>query len=162
MLCCAVAVIFLIAMLYMCVLSPLILDEDKHSVMKQLKDTLTIEQQNTHTRIVKERMGIHMRGYGYGLVLSALILYYKMTSKSKKLTPNMMVCVTASVTFLTNYFYYILSPKKEWMVTTLVTQQQKEAWLKMYRHMQYNYHIGFLLGILAVVFMTKGVLCDSK
>ena len=105
MLCCAVAVIFLIAMLYMCVLSPLILDEDKHSVMKQLKDTLTIEQQNTHTRIVKERMGIHMRGYGYGLVLSAIILYYKINSKSKKLTPNMMVCVTASVTFLTNYYY---------------------------------------------------------
>ena len=59
-----------------------------------------------------------------------------MNSKSKKLSANMMVCITASVTFLTNYFYYILSPKKEWMVTTLVTQQQKEAWLKMYRHMQ--------------------------
>ena len=37
-------------------------------------------------------MGIHMRGYGYGLVLSAIILYYKMNSKSKKLSANMMVC----------------------------------------------------------------------
>ena len=41
MLCCPIAVVFFVAMLYMCVLSPLVLDEDKHSVMKQLKGTFT-------------------------------------------------------------------------------------------------------------------------
>ena len=68
-----------------------------------------------------------------------------------------MACITGSITFTVNYFYYILTPKSEWMILSLEGQDQKEAWLKMYRHMQFNYHVGFLLGIAAVFFLTKGI-----
>lgn len=155
--CCGVAIVFIFAMLYMCVIAPLILDENKHSIIKQLKNTLTLEQQNTYDRIKRERLAIYMRGYGLGLMLSALVLFAKFRTNSKLLTPNVVMCVTASITFVVNYFYYILSPKSEWMITSLNTERQKEAWLKMYRHMQYNYHIGFAFGILGVMFMSKGL-----
>ena len=155
--CCSVAIIFIVAKIYMCVLAPLILDENKMTVMKQLKETLTLEQQNTLDRIKKERLSIHLRGYGIGLLLSSFFLYVKYFTRASSLTPNIMVCTTAAITFTANYFYYILSPKSDWMVIHLNTQGQKQAWLKMYRHMQFQYHVGFLFGILAVIFMTKGV-----
>tara|TARA_Y100000817_G_C16855844_1_gene543955 strand:+ start:583 stop:1071 length:489 start_codon:yes stop_codon:yes gene_type:complete len=155
--CCGIAFVFIFAMLYMCVLSPLVMEESKHSVIKQLKDTLTLEQQNTYDRIKKERMQIYLSGYGLGLMLSALVLLVKYRTKSKQLTPNVIMCTTASISFVVNYFYYILSPKSEWMVTSLNTERQKQAWLKMYRYMQYNYHVGFAFGILGVMFMSKGL-----
>ena len=155
--CCNIAIVFAISMLYMCVLSPLVVEENKHSLMKKLKNTLTLEQQNTYDRIKRERLGIHLRGYGIGLLLSALVLMYKFQLNSKMLTPTVMACITGSITFTVNYFYYILTPKTEWMILSLEGDDQKEAWLKMYRHMQFNYHVGFLLGIAAVFFLTKGI-----
>jgi hypothetical protein len=56
----------------------------------------------------------------------------------------------AAVTFTVNYFYYILSPKTDWMVLNL-SKDETRAWLKVYKTMQYNYHIGMVLGILSVV-----------
>lgn len=155
--CCNIAIVFVISMLYMCVLSPLVVEESESSLIKKLKNTLTLEQQNTYERIKRERMGIHMRGYGIGLLISALVLMYKFQFYSKSLTPTAMACITASITFTVNYYYYILSPKSEWMIQSLEGADQKEAWIKMYRHMQFNYHVGFLLGIVAVFFMTKGI-----
>ena len=81
--CCNVAIVAAIAMVYMCVLSPLVTEENKHSLIKKLKDTLTLERQNTYDRIKKERMGIYMRGYGLGLLLSALILMYRYKFNNK-------------------------------------------------------------------------------
>ena len=62
-----------------------------------------------------------------------------------------LMCMVAAVTFSVNYFYYILSPKSDWMVLHLKSGEETEAWLKVYRTMQYNYHAGLVLGILAVV-----------
>ena len=156
---CGIAVMFFVAMAYMCVVSPLVLEESKYDVMRELKSKLTVEQQKKLYRIKKERTEIYLRGYGYGLILSALVLGWRMMSPSgkKSVTSTMMFCATAAITFTVNYFYYILSPKKEWMVTSLHSEEQKVAWLKVYRYMQINYHVGFVFGILAVAFMSKGI-----
>ncbi len=91
--CCGVAIVFIFAMLYMCVIAPLILDENKHSIIKQLKNTLTLEQQNTYDRIKRERLAIYMRGYGLGLMLSALVLFAKFRTNNKLLTPSLVALV---------------------------------------------------------------------
>jgi hypothetical protein len=62
-----------------------------------------------------------------------------------------LLCMVAAVTFSVNYFYYILSPKSDWMVLHLKSAEETAAWLNVYRTMQYNYHAGLVLGILAVV-----------
>jgi len=36
------------------------------------------------------------------------------------------------------------------MITLLRTDKQKSEWLKMYKSMQYYYHMSFLLGAVAV------------
>lgn len=66
-----------------------------------------------------------------------------------------MVCIVLATSFLTNYFYYILSPKTDWMLNHVEgpeaqAKQQVQAWLQMYRTMQFYYHAGLVLGILGV------------
>ena len=54
-----------------------------------------------------------------------------------------------------NYLYYILKPKKDYMVPHLTTKPQREAWLAIYKEMQYRCKMGFVLGIVA--FMLYGL-----
>ena len=61
-----------------------------------------------------------------------------------------LVCTVIATAFVTNYFYYILHPKSDWMLDHLQNKQEIKAWLLMYREMQYNYHMGLVLGIVAV------------
>ena len=49
-------------------------------------------------------------------------------------------------------FYYILMPKKDYMLKYLKDKEDIENWWKVYRVMQYHYHLGFVLGLLAVIF----------
>ena len=61
-----------------------------------------------------------------------------------------VICIVMSISFITNYFYYILSPKSDWMLNHVNDKEQVKAWLQMYREMSYNYHLGLVLGIIAV------------
>ena len=68
------------------------------------------------------------------------------------LSTTSMVCLVLATSFITNFFYYILSRKKNWMLNSIDTPEQTKAWLKMYRGMQVYYHTGLVLGIIAVGF----------
>jgi ABC-type multidrug transport system fused ATPase/permease subunit len=61
--------------------------------------------------------------------------------------------------FLTNYFHYILSPKSDWMLNHMNNQEEVKSWLLMYREMQYNYHMGLVLGIIAVGILAFAFRC---
>ncbi len=111
-------------------------------IVKQYKSSLTGDLLERYNKISRERLAISYYGYALGLVLSLLIIYLvKMNTQSK-------VCITIVITFLTNYFYYILSPKSDWMLDHLHSPEEIKSWLKMYREMQYNYHLGIVLGII--------------
>ena len=66
------------------------------------------------------------------------------------LSTTSMVCLVLATSFITNYFYYILSPKKNWMLNHIETPEQTKPWLEMYRKMQVYYHTGLVLGIIAI------------
>ena len=70
-----------------------------------------------------------------------------------------LVCTVMATCFLTNYFYYMLSPKSDWMLNHVNGPEQTKAWLQMYREMQYNYHFGLVLGIAAVGMMAFAFRC---
>ena len=95
-------------------------------------------------------MTISYYGYGLGLLFSLLIIFYNVKIKANKMNTFPLVCTVIATCFLTNYFYYILSPKSDWMLNHTTNQEQVKAWLIMYREMSYNYHAGLALGIVAV------------
>jgi uncharacterized protein YacL len=122
----------------------------KSKIVQEYKKQLPSNLQNLYEKISGERMRLNYYGYVLGLVLSLIIIWYNYSLKRNKLTNTSLVCLVIVVSFFTNYFYYILSPKTTYMLQHINSPEQTKAWLSMYREMQYNYHFGFIVGIVAV------------
>jgi uncharacterized membrane protein YkgB len=122
----------------------------KSEVVKQYKTRLPKDLQIRYENISRERMMISYYGYGLGVLLSLVIIFYNKKMKGKLLSNASLVCIVLSVSFFTNYFYYMLSPKTDWMLNHVKNPEETKAWLQMYREMQFNYHLGLVLGIIAV------------
>jgi hypothetical protein len=120
----------------------------KSNLMKQLSK----KEQNHYKSIIKHRKNIYYQGLFFGLLLSILFIYYN------KLKDKTVILFSAlSITFVVNYFYYILYPKTDYMAKHLTTEKQRDAWLKIYKTMQFNYHFGFVLGLVGMFFVARAI-----
>ena len=141
---CAISAVFIIGMIYM-----------NYSVAEsqitiKYRSQLPENLQKIYQQITNERTTIYYQGYVLGFIFSLFIILGNVYSNHKMLSTTAMVCVVLAISFITNYFYYILSPKKNWMLNYITTPDQTKAWLQMYRGMQTYYHTGLVLGIIAV------------
>ncbi len=141
---CMISAVFIIGMIYFYNRT------DKSEIVKRYKENMPVELQKRYEKIAMERMTISYYGYGLGLLFSLLIIFYNVKIKTNRMNTFAMVCTVIATCFLTNYFYYILSPKSDWMLNHTTNQEEVKAWLIMYREMSYNYHAGLALGIIAV------------
>jgi uncharacterized membrane protein YkgB len=148
-----ISAVFVIGMIYFYNMT------DKSEVVKHYKQKLSSDQQKRYEKIVEERTKISYTGYVLGLVISLFIIFYNMNLKGAKLSNTSVVCVVIATSFLTNYFYYTLSPKTDWMLNHMNSQEEVRSWLQMYREMQYNYHMGIVLGIIAVGVLAYAFRC---
>ena len=141
---CSFSFIFILGMIYF-------YNTTSHNkFVNEYKSNFPPDLQKLYDKISHERLVISYYGYLLGLILSIIIIFYNIRFKKNKLTNTSLICVVISTSFLTNYFYYILSPKSDWMLNHITDPELVKKWLKMYRIMQLNYHIGIVLGIIAV------------
>jgi hypothetical protein len=147
---CMVSAVFVIGMIYFYNMT------DKSKIVKHYKLFLSNDLQKRYDRITKERTIISYQGYILGVILSLGIIFY---IKKERLTTSASVCIVIATAFVTNYFYYILHPKTDWMLNHMDNQEEVKAWLIMYREMQYNYHMGLVLGIIAVGILAFAFRC---
>ena len=124
----------------------------KSQTIQKYEAQLPEDLRNIYKKIQRERLNIYYYGYALGFILSLIIIIYNYQNKSKISTAH-MICVVISTSFITNYFYYMLSPKTSWMLDHIKSPEQTKAWLEMYKVMQKYYHTGLVLGIIAVVFL---------
>ena len=141
---CSISAVFLIGMIYMNY------SIAKSQIIVKYKSQLPENLQKIYEEITNERTKIYYQGYVLGFILSLFIILGNVYVKHKMLSTTSMVCLVLATSFITNYFYYILSPKKNWMLNNITTPQQTKSWLQMYRCMQVYYHTGLVLGIIAV------------
>ena len=141
---CAISVVFIIGMIYMT--NAMSYNDTMQQYEKQLPEKL----QTIYKQIVTERRQIYYTGYVLGFILAILFILYNNLILNKSLSTMSMVCVSTASAFLVNYFYYILTPKTTHMLEHADTPEQTKAWLKMYRTMQYHYHMGLFIGLIAV------------
>ena len=141
---CSVSLVIVLAMVIMSVMVSN--DSFVQSYRNKLPDDIKIE----YDRIVKERHSIFFTGYVIGFVLSIFIIILNVNVLKKRMPVIAMVCLAVVVSTLVNYFYYILSPKSNHIISLLKTDQQREDWLRIYKSMQYYYHSSFVLGAVAV------------
>lgn len=141
---CMIAAVFVIGMVYFYNMT------GKSEIVKNYKDKLPKDLQKRYDMITKERKMLSYKGYALGVALSICLIIYNTQFLSQKMSTSAMVCLVIATSFLTNYFYYILSPKTDFMLNHIDDQEQAKNWLRMYREMSYNYHAGLALGIVAV------------
>ena len=152
---CSISLVFIIGMIYFYSAT------SNNYVVNRYKQMLSPELKERYEMIVKERRDIRLKGYVLGFVLSLIMIgLYKYKCKNKCIKKNtFFICMIISISFLTNYFYYILSPKSDWMLNHLQSSKEVSMWLEVYKEMQRNYHMGILLGIIGVGFLGAGLGC---
>ena len=150
---CMISAVFIIGMIYFYNIT------DKSTIVKHYKEKLSSDLQKRYDNIAKERMTISYQGYILGFVLSLFIIFYNVKLKGVKMNSFALVCSVMATCFLTNYFYYMLHPKSDWMLNHMGNQEEVKAWLQMYREMSFNYHAGLALGIVAVGILAFAFRC---
>lgn len=148
---CLISLVFIISTIYFT------LSVDKQDINNKYVNNLNDEQLIKYKKIVDERKKISITGYVLGLCLSItlILLNYFVFKLDIKLT----TCIVGAITFLTHYFYYMLSPKSDWMILHLKENQMKD-WLYVYKNMQYNYHLSFVVGIIATMILAYSFKCS--
>lgn len=150
---CMVSAIFIIGMIYFYNMT------DKSEIVKHYKASLSSDLQKRYDKISQERLMISYQGYALGVILSLGIIFYNLKFKGSKMSNTALVCTVIATAFVTNYFYYMLSSKSDWMLNHIQNKEEVRAWLQMYREMQYNYHMGLVLGIIAVGILAFAFRC---
>jgi uncharacterized protein YacL len=141
---CAISAIFRIGMIFMTFATT------QNDIIAKYEMQLPEELHVTYQNIVKDRLQNYYVGYILGFILAIIVIFYNMNVRKIPASNLSMVCLVVSLSFLVNYFYYILAPKKDWMLNHVKTPEQTRAWLEMYRGMQFYYHSGIVLGLLGV------------
>ena len=146
---CAIATVFIVAMIFT------MYGSDKTDAIQNFKRILTPQQNEIYVKITNERRQIYYVGFGLGLLASFAFLAWNNMSRagSRRLNQCSTIWIVGAITFTVIYFYYMLAPKSDWMILHIEGDTQKKAWLHIYKKMQYNYHLGALLGLVGALFI---------
>ena len=151
---CMISLMFIVGSLYM------VNAISNSEIVKKYKKTLPQDLRIKYEEIVDERTKIYYQGFGLGLILSlfAIIYNYKI-KKEEKFDIISITCMTIAISFVTNFFYYMLHPKKNYMLQYLQTKEQNDNWLVVYKEMQKYYYTGLFLGIIGVGVISVAFRC---
>jgi uncharacterized protein YacL len=145
---CTVTCFFALVIVVAMVIMTLMVSND--TFIKNYRDQLPTDIQKEYDRIVAERQQIYFTGYLIGFVVAIFSIVFSINVLKQKMPVSAMVCLTVVISTVINYFYYILSPKSNYMIELLKTDQQRQEWFQTYKSMQYYYHFSFILGAVAV------------
>jgi hypothetical protein len=124
-----------------------------NATINDYKNQLSDDLKTKYEEITKERMKIYFTGYFLGFLLSLGVVLYNYYISKKKFTTIGLICTVISISFITNYFYYNLHSKKQWMLDYIKTPEDTKLWLNMYKEMKTQYLVGLLCGIIAVIML---------
>lgn len=116
----------------------------------QFMNSLDEKQKLIYQNIVEERLRIFLTGSLIGLLLGLSYLWYAMKNK---IHTGMRICIAFTILIGIPYLYYSLTPKSDWMLLHLTSQQQNADWLDVYRFMKRKCHMGFLLGVVGYLLL---------
>ncbi len=127
------------------------------NIKKDLLEQLTPYEIEMYKKITNFRALIYYQGLFLGVVIA---LFYLYLSFNKNVYLNIFIALT--ITFIVNYFYYMLYPKPFYMLQILDNNSENLAWLKIYKYMQFRYHLAFLLGLFFSYFLFEVFLKFNK
>ena len=121
---CSLSIIFIIAMVYFYYFT-------NHSkIVSNYKAKLPKNLILVYNKIINERFMISMNGFGLGLIFAIGIVLFNINYMQKKISSIPLFCIIIGVSFLTNYFFYILYPKSDWMLNHIEEKKLRNYGLK--------------------------------
>ena len=126
-----------------------------NNIHKEFNKSLSHTQTKIYKKIISERRRIYLYGYSLGLVLSFLAIYPSM--KYLKNSTLSIICLALTISTIVTYFFYILHPKSKYMIEILKNNKQIKNWLKVYKSMQFKFHLSYLLGIIIVALVSFSI-----
>lgn len=157
---CVIAIGLIVAMLFT-MISP-----NKFSLMSKYESLLSEKQLEKYHAIRKERLMICIMGFVLGIVIAFGVVNLGSSKMSRLIAEDVMymkksvytnVCLVGAIVFVVNYFFYVFYPKSSYMITNLDEKEDREAWLAIYKHMTYVYHLGFVLGVVGAMVLCYGI-----
>ena len=121
----------------------LMVNYNKNHLLQKFDKLLDNEQRERYKKIMKERLRLYLQGMILGLILG--FIYLTMTNNKDA----GRACLFTVIVLGVNYLYYMLAKKSDYMVPHLTTKEQRNAWLDIYKEMQYRCRMGFVLGIVS-------------
>ncbi len=121
-----------------------------NNTMQKYESSLSPELREIYQKIVKERHTIYVHGYAIGFLLSTIYLLYNSYILKHKFNTYTSVSIVILISYITNHLYYMLMPKTDHMLNHLEKKEEVQAWSQMYNYMKYQFHLSFLVGIIAL------------
>ena len=128
----------------------------KGTVYDTFIKSLDPKQALIYHRIIHERRDIYIQGFLIGSILA--FCYLVLAEKER--SPFTKVFIFMGIALLTQFLYYMLSKKPEWIIDSLKTPEQIKLWHQVYSQMQRRYYSGFVIGIFAYILIGRGM-CSS-
>jgi uncharacterized protein YacL len=122
-------------------------------VFQKYLTTLNTEQIHAFREIVANRTSLYLQGTIFGIILVIMLAIFGY----KQLSPFTNGCTFVVIVLLTQYFYYILMPKNDWMLNHLKNQEQIQGWLGVYREMSLRWHWGLVVGLIGFFLLGRGL-----
>ena len=129
-------------------------DSDKNKNIQLFRNTLSKQQKIIYEKIIQERRTIYYQGFLAGLGITLLYLVFMSSYYKTNIMMWKNACIAVVISGFTTYFYYMLSPKSDYMILHLTDNKQREEWFEVYKFMQYNYHLSFIYGLGGVLFLS--------
>lgn len=115
-----------------------------------LEATLQPPQLATYHAIRDERATIYLWSLALGFAVG--LAYLALADPSSKSADRCWshTCGFVAIVLIVNHIAYMLWPKSQYMVQILDTEEQRTAWLRVYRGMQVRQYGGLLLGAVGL------------
>jgi uncharacterized membrane protein (GlpM family) len=137
---CYIAVAFAVADLYLMIVK-------KNDYEKSLD---TNEEIQMYYKVKKERLIIYAIANIIAFMVIRNLIFMNIKSDNKLNT----TCLYAGIYSIIIYFVYTIFPKKYWMLDTVSNKKDAQEWLKKYKYMKIQWHIGLILGIISYALYT--------
>ena len=115
-------------------------------MFKDFQNSLNEEQLRIYLKIVNERSRIFTSGILLGLLVSSIIAYYYYKHTNTGI--RQIVCIFIGVTLAVSIVYYMLHPKKVYILPYLTTFKQRFLWLDIYKTFKKYKYYGVIVGII--------------
>jgi hypothetical protein len=109
------------------------------------KSLNTEEEYKMYYNVKKERMII----YAIANIIAFMVVRNLIFMNIKGSNNLNTTCLYTAIYSITIYFVYTLFPKKYWMLDTVSSKSDAQEWLKKYKYMKIQWHIGLVLGIIS-------------